>query len=501
LSIPSSATLPLLPLLLWKTPPGLELILAQEGISYAHIRELHPWSFQGGRFVLFDGRRSRLDRIRPFLSPDHVPIDIDVLRRDSRIDPLAAVLETRGARQRCFAAGTIVHERISRIDQGFLREQLLQALRNLVDRHGGTWVRLARYPYPYRSAFNFRADLDEPYPRDFRRFARASLAIADCTTLFVSTRAYGRDTAILRELAEYDTQSHGHNHVVYRDEQTNLRNLRRAHDVLVDHGLAPTAFAAPEGRWNAGLDRVVESLEYEYSSEFQLSYDDLPFFPWRDRRFSNVLQIPVHPICEGLFLDTGATDLTAFAVHLRLVARAKIEAGEPVFLYGHPERRLGRHPKTLDALIHEIAGEPLLWRVTLTAFARWWRWRSLRKWSLLAKSPELLEVQFEDWDAAHPLALEVVRGEHSAAIPIATSRTMIRFDQLAFEKRRPSSDRLQVLQIAPDGGFKQVVKQMLDWETVTPVEELPSRTLREQLKRKLRHWRSRTGQSLTESAR
>jgi peptidoglycan/xylan/chitin deacetylase (PgdA/CDA1 family) len=393
----------------------------------------------------------------------------------------------------------IVHERISRIDQGLLREQLLQALRNLVDRHGGTWVRLARYPYPYRSAFNFRADLDEPYPRDFRRFAHDSQAIADCTTLFVSTRAYGRDMAILRELADYDAQSHGHDHVVYRDEEMNLRNLRQAHDILDAHGLTPTAFAAPEGRWNEGLDRVIESFGYEYSSDFQLSFDDLPFFPWRDGRFSRVLQVPIHPICEGLFLDAGALDLGEFSGYLRRTARAKIDAGEPVFLYGHPERRLGRHPKPLDALIQEVAREPLLWRVTLTAFARWWRWRSLRKWSLRARGPGLLEVQFEDGDAAYPLALEVLRGEHVASIPIRTARTTFRSDQLAFEKRRPPSDRLQVVRTVPDGGFKQVVKQMLDWETVTPIEELPSRTLRDQLKRKLRRWRSRTGQNLAES--
>jgi hypothetical protein len=303
----------------------------------------------------------------------------------------------------------------------------------------------------------------------------------------------------LRELADYDAQSHGHDHVVYRDEEMNFRNLRRAHDVLVGHGLTPTAFAAPEGRWNEGLDRTIESLGYEYSSEFQLSFDDLPFFPWRDGRFSRVLQVPIHPICEGLFLDAGAPDLGEFSDYLRRAARAKIDAGEPAFLYGHPERRLGRHPKALDALIQEIASEPLLWRVTLTAFARWWRWRSLRKWSLRAKGPGLLEVQFEDGDAAYPLALEVLRGEHVASIPIRSARTTLRSDQLAFEKRRPPSDRLRIVQNVPDGGFKQVVKQVLDWETVTPIEELPSRTLRDQVKRTLRRWRSRTGRNLVES--
>ena len=45
-----------LPLLLWKTPPGLELILAQEGVPFETVKDPHPYSFRGGRFVLFDGR-------------------------------------------------------------------------------------------------------------------------------------------------------------------------------------------------------------------------------------------------------------------------------------------------------------------------------------------------------------------------------------------------------------------------------------------------------------
>ena len=40
----------------------------------------------------------------------------------------------------------------------------------------------------------------------------------------------------------------------------------------------------------------------------RLNYDDLPFFPWRGDRFSAVLQVPIHPICEGLFFDAGARD-------------------------------------------------------------------------------------------------------------------------------------------------------------------------------------------------
>ena len=78
-------------------------------------------------------------------------------------------------------------------------------------RAGGFWARLAPFPFPYRSAFNFRADLDEPVAEDYARFARARRPLADCCTHFVSTNAYGENPAVLQDLHRFDTQSHGSN--------------------------------------------------------------------------------------------------------------------------------------------------------------------------------------------------------------------------------------------------------------------------------------------------
>ena len=43
----------------------------------------------------------------------------------------------------------------------------MELLREQVERAGGIWLRVAAYPYPYRSAFNFRFDHDEYDPHDF----------------------------------------------------------------------------------------------------------------------------------------------------------------------------------------------------------------------------------------------------------------------------------------------------------------------------------------------
>src|SRR5918997_2186392 len=327
----SSLNLPALPLLLWETPPGLELILGQEGVAFARVDDPHPLAFRGGRFVLYDARRVSAETVRAMLTPEHVAIDVRSLFLQERADPFRALVDTRGALARWEVAGLSLTERVSRFPKALIRRRLIARLRQAVTQSGGLWARMAPFPFPYRSAFNFRVDLDEDNVEDYARFARARRPIADCCTHFVSMHAYGERAAVPADLRRFDTQSHGHYHVIYRDRDANRRNLERAHRDLNESGFEPVGFAAPHGRWNPGLDAVLEGLGYLYSSEFQLGYDDLPFYPWRHDRFSDVLQIPIHPICEGLFLEAGADGRT-IAGHLASVVRAKVEAGEPAFV-------------------------------------------------------------------------------------------------------------------------------------------------------------------------
>lgn len=486
---PFFSNLPTLPLLLWGTPPGLDLILAQEGIPYSRVHDPHPFAFQRGRFVLYDGRRIAGSRVSAALTADHVALDIDLLRREDRRDPFQALVDTRAAHQAWQVGELTLTERAGRIPKAPIRRRIVHRLRHAITQRGGLWVRLGAFPFPYRSAFNFRADLDESVPADYARFARARRPLADCCTHFVSTRAYGEHPAVLSDLIRFDTQSHGHHHVIYRDPGANRRNLVRAHRALADSGMTPTGFAAPHGRWNPGLDAILEDLGYLYSSDFQLGFDDVPFFPWLGDRFSKVLQVPIHPVCEGLFTEAGIDDGRVIAQYLARVVRLKINACEPAFVYGHPERRLAHFPEVLAELAAVIAGEPYVWRATLTEFARWWRWRTERRWSVVAKPEGRFEIQFDDWSAEFPLAVEIVRGQHVSTVPVSGPRMLLRLEDLAYERRelRPEFPSPTVVRRTPS--LKTAVRSALDWETVTPLEDLPASRLTDRVKKGLRWWR------------
>jgi hypothetical protein len=482
---------PLLPLVLWDTPPGLEQILQQEGIAHVRARSATPLALRAGRFVLFDSRRRHPSKAEEAIGPDQVLLDLEDLRRGEATDPFRDLLETRSERVIWTIDGIEVSERVHRVRRAEIRQRLLKRLRDRVLARGGVWMRLAAYPFPYRSAFGFRVDLDEPVPEDYHRFARARRSIEKCVTHFVSTAAYAESPDVLEDLARLDTQSHGHHHHVYREAEANRRNLERAAEILRRHGIVATGFAGPGGRWNVGLDSVLEDLGYQYASEFQIGYDDVPFFPWRGDRFSTVLQVPIHPICEGLFFESGVVDPEIVSSYLVGVIRRKTTEGAPAFLYGHPERRLGRFPEIVTALAQAVENREWLWLVTMTEFVRWWRWRAELTWSVIARDEGVVELLFDDWEDRHPLAIELVQGDHVATVPITEARLPLRTQELVFERRGPRFDPPHLRPARHGLDLRTMIREALDWERVTPVDDLQVATLTQRVKRRLRRFRDR----------
>ncbi|MGP0069079.1 MAG: hypothetical protein ACLQGP_36450 [Isosphaeraceae bacterium] len=479
-----------LPLLLWQTPPGLQLILAQEGVPFETVKDAHPLAFLGGRFVLFDGRSTTRESLNGLLTPGQVAIDVDALRQGEPCDPFAALIDDRAARASWDVGPYRLNERVARHPKAWIRRRVVARLREAVTQAGGVWIRLASFPYPYHSAFSFRADLDEPVAADYHRFAEARKPLADCCTHFVSTHAYAHHPSVFKDLRDHDTQSHGHFHHVYREPESNRLNLERAHRILRSFGFEPSGFAGPHGRWTPDLDDALEDLGYLYSSDFQLGYDDLPFYPWKGAQFSRILQIPVHPVCEGLFLEAGVDEPRIIGEYLAQIVASRLDAGELAIAYGHPEHRLGRMPEVLSSLARVVADRPLAWRTTFSDLSRWWRWRAEQKWMVIPREEQRLDIHFDDWDGEYEFALEIHRGNFFCSVPVTGPRMSLSLSGLAYQKN-VESDRMPDRPRVDRGSLslKRAVQTAIDWEMVTPLAEIPRSSLPNRVKRGLRWWK------------
>jgi hypothetical protein len=477
---------PLLPLVLDEVPLGLRLALAQEGLPTVDRRD-DPC---GGRFVIFDSRRGQSESVLP----GQTPLDLHPLRSGFPSDPFAALIDEGSARFQWQIGEVTVSEEIARIDKRALRGRLMAALRAMLEAAGGWWIKLAAWPFPYRSAFNFRLDHDEFDADDFDAVLAALAGHEGAVSHYICASTHEQEQTALWRLRGHDVGSHGYWHHTYYNPQDNLKNIRRGIEVLQDAGLQPCGYVAPHGRFNRGLVWALETLGVGHSSEFTLAYDELPFLPPE----SSVLQIPVHPICLGLFLEAIRRDrLTsagspaaadAAAAHLAKMIETKYHAGEPVFLYGHPDSRLGRYPHVLRSTLEAAAGYSGLWRTDRTTIARWWRERSRLQWNV-CRNGDCFVVRRGDETADFTPAIEFWRGEHVAILPLKEPATRFSPETVAYE-RRQLLHAPPAVRIDPAHRLKHSLRRYLDWEKVTPVNEISTGTWRGWLKKTLRRVRS-----------
>lgn len=484
--IVSQAKLPLLPLVLAAVPAALKRALGQEGI---------PWQDEtagplAGRFVLYDSARET----RRESGSSQTLIDVRRLVVDEKEDPFVA-LDDEQSKRHCWRIGGLdVCEEVARVDKRALRQRIMTRLRAAIEAEDGVWLRVGAFPFPYRSAFNFRVDYDDYDAADFHATLDAMRGREGSFSHYVCGASYEVQADALDRLRGRDVGSHGYWHHTYLDATENLRNVRRGIDVLRAAGIEPVGFAAPHGRYNRGLSSALAVLGVTHSSEFGLAYDEVPFLP----RGSDVLQIPFHPIGLGIFLDAAResraggvpTELSAADIasaHFQRIVHAKYQAGEPIFLYGHPTRKLGRYPHVVGDVLRVVSDFAALWHTTLADFARWWRARtevSLR----VTREDRQIVCQVLRQPAGYRCAIEYWRGEHVAPMPL--DEAVIRFspEALGYQSRRPQSLPRPV-RVDRAEGLRGSVLRYFDWERVTPVDEINAGWWRGWVKQTLRRLR------------
>jgi hypothetical protein len=473
-------SLPDLPLLLADVPDTLRQALSQEGVPWDDRR-----SGRAGRFVLFDSRRSSV-----VLGSDQVAIDIHALRLGRLHDPFAALADERAAFQQWQIGGLPVRETVAGVDRAVLRQRLLADLRVLVEAAGGLWLRVSPFPHPYRTAFNFRLDHDEYEAHDFAAALDAMAGYEQAVSHYICASTHANRPEAMARLRGAHVGSHGWWHHTYREATDNVTNIRRGIEGLRAAGIDPVGFVAPHGRFHRGLLKALSELGITHSSEFGLAYDDLPFFPSR----SDVLQIPIHPICLGVCLEaagrvaghamTASQAAEATLEHWQSVAADKHRAGDPIFFYGHPDGRVGRFPQILRGLLACVSQLPAVWLTTLAEFERWWR-RRLDVRLSATRRQGVIEVLADELPPGHRIALECFRGNEVASLGLDRPSLSFSPDALSWRRRcRRQPGYAPPEPIAPT--WRANLRWRLDWERVTPLDEINIQTWRGWAKRTLR---------------
>lgn len=375
-------------------------------------------------------------------------------------------------------------------------DHVLMKLRNLIIHHGLPWACLAAYPAGYSGVVNFRVDLDEPVPDDWRRVLEALEPLEPAVTWFLSTRAAEQANCIYDWLKGRDVQSHGHWHHVHRaDSELNHANLLCANQLLNEHEFKPTGFASPCGRMTADLPAILNHLQYQYLAGIGDISGSLP------RRMANGLwRVNTLPVSEGLYLEENIHEVEIVVEGYLNIAQRALQRGRPLFWYGHAERRLGRKPAILHRLVREIQNQNGLWLVTLGQYVNWLESRRQVEIKISVDKHRADQLQIESQHVhlkQRPLLhIETGQGRWPVAIPHENGSTLVTLDPALSSSIPKSSNPPELHLLQADSGLKHWLREKLDWERETPVEVLRNGPLHRRIKGVLRSrtdraWRAR----------
>lgn len=462
-------------------------MLSQEGVPTVP----HRTDTAVAAFVLYDARLTPSPRL---CSPEQRAIDVSLFEFDVIAVDVSALAAPKTARTFWQVGRHQVSEITAAADHRAVRQRLMSRLRQAIEELGGVWIVTSPFPWPFRTAANFRFDHDRYVAEDFAGVLDAIRGHEEMTTHFVCAAAHAAHPEALAALRDLDVGSHGYHHHTYLTLAENLNGISRCVDFLHNCGIEPGGFAAPLGRYNPGLAAAITSLGISYSSEFAVAYDDLPFAPTG----TATLQIPIHPVCLGAAFDAAeskafiARENVADAVgdYFAAAVAERHAAGEPIFFYGHPDGRVGRYPQVLRRFFDAIDQHGDIWLTTLGEFARWWRARSMVRWSVYGSAAAPV-LRVEALPNGFPCAIQWARGDLRATASLELGEHRLEPPALRFEAFGELA-LTRPVRSEPLCGLRTRLHQMFDWEYETPVAEIDARRWRGWIKRTLRMVKGRS---------
>jgi ubiquinone/menaquinone biosynthesis C-methylase UbiE len=285
--------------------------------------------------------------------------------------------------------------------------------------------------------FCLRIDADE-YERDsFGCYYGLFERYKDAITIFFNVNSFINATAEISKCKSIglDIQSHGFYHYTYSDYRSNRLNIHKAKVFFETLSIATIGFAAPMGKWNVGFIKALEDEGYKYSSDFAYDYLGLPSYPYIGKRRYSILEIPIFPVAPELFLQKKVYTFNEIFSYYKKAIDEISFCGLPVIIYAHTSR------------VHrEIPG--LL--IEILEYATWARKMRLKNMSEI----------FETWNNLHTLNQDVSLITKVPPIDFLGKKIAIPYSLMA----------------------KDFIKNLIDFERVTPNEELCCSSLRKMAK-------------------
>ncbi len=269
------------------------------------------------------------------------------------------------------------YEFVSLVAKGDIRKLFFNCLRQIYHWQGIEYQHLWYYPNGFRSAFIFRLDTDFAQEKEIKKTYQLLKETGIQGTWFINTKEHQKFIPLFAGLKKEgeDIQLHCFVHTLFPDYQRNYDNILKGKEILQGGGIEVKGFAAPFGAFNLPLYQVLADLQFSFSSEFSLSYDDFPFYPVIKGKVLPLLQIPCHPIGVGRLLEAGFTP-EEMLEYYKTYINWRYQNYLPIFIYDHPQR-VAQFPELFHSIFNYLKEKGDIWLTTMEKFYRWWKEREI----------------------------------------------------------------------------------------------------------------------------
>ena len=315
-------------------------------------------------------------------------------------------------------------EIISSVNKAALRKAVIKTIKEKLFSENLPYIHLAYYPNGFRTVVTLRIDCDETNQIDFDRVLYYADLNSIPLTWFIDMKylqSYLPYIASIRERG-HDIQLHCYEHETYETYRQNKKNIYQGKKLMEGNGIIVKGFASPFGKWNPSLNRALEKLNFTFSSEFALAYDDLPFYPIIGNRFSKILQIPIHPVCIGLLRNAGFSR-DEMKTYFESIIREKFKQKDPIMLYGHPYKEIDQYPEVFDFILSYLKRFPDVWITTYREFAFWWKKRLCADFSIQIENDKA-HIKTDNSNQSLLLRLEMPDGSETF-LPLKNGSTLL----------------------------------------------------------------------------
>ncbi len=219
-----------------------------------------------------------------------------------------------------------------------VRQLLFLCIRYLYNFKNIPLIRSNYSPINYKSIFCFRIDTDFATKENAIKTNNLCEKYSIPATWFIETSNINMIKNVYKNFKTAEIAFHNDQHIIYNDYVSNKSNIKSGLNKLKSLNISNlSGFAAPFGEWNIYLNNVLNNT-FSYSSEFGYDYDNLPSYPIIKDRFSNVMQIPIHPISIGR-LNRSHYSSNEMIEYYSNVIENKLCNNEPIILYFHPNNK------------------------------------------------------------------------------------------------------------------------------------------------------------------